>query len=156
MMSLVSWSLAIAMQVLAAPTTDQVVALGASLPIQPSVQVIEAITRAVQQDEQPPLLGSYRAEAALMLTYAYFESRFKICAVGDHGRSLGLFQMQRLNKEIACDPSQAARIWLIRAHEAYEQCRGNLEEARLASLASGNCQHARVLTTHRVRVASAL
>lgn len=145
-----------ALAVLLPPTAAQVQELSIGLPKQVPLSVATAIADAVASDEETPLGGSLRAEAALMVVYAWHESNYKACAAGDSGRSLGIFQLQRLPRVVACDPGQAARIWLARAHDSYTRCEGVEEDARLAALASGNCGHGHVLARSRQRLALGL
>lgn len=135
------------------PSTSDVREMSFGLPREAPPAVVDAITAAVANDEELPLTGSYRGEAALMLVFAYHESAFKTCAAGDSGKSLGVFQLQRLPRAVACDPARAAVVWLARAHESYAKCSMNDEDARLAALASGNCGHGRVLSARREKLA---
>jgi hypothetical protein len=116
-----------------------------------------AIVEAVNSDEfLTPLMGSTLDEARLMVVYAREESGFRSNAVGDHGASLGLFQLQRLPRALAFDPTTNAREWLRRAHLAWEECGALRDDERLSSLVSGNCSHGHVLARHRVARASIL
>lgn len=150
MLNIYTLALSVILRLLISPTSLEVQQMSRQLPVQAPASVIDAITEAVTNDVEPPLLGSYRAEAALMLTYAWEESAFHVCAVGDHGASLGLFQLQRLPKSIACDPRAASKIFLARAHASYNLCTGLPENERLSAFASGNCGHGHMLTRHRV------
>ena len=118
------------------------------------VLVAEAITVAVNEDPALPLMGNTLDEAKLMVVYAREESTFRPYAVGDHGVSLGLFQLQRMPKYLAFNATLNAKEWLARAHAAWEACPALPEEERLASLVSGNCEHGHVLARHRVFAAT--
>lgn len=116
-------------------------------------EIVGAIVEAVNADEEMPLLGSYIAEARLMAVYALYESRFNPIAVGDHGRALGVWQLQGVDRATAFNPVRAAEIWLRLAHASYSKCSTLPEDRRLAQLTSGSCGHGRVVAERRVRLA---
>ena len=151
MFFIAGWIVSFLLQALTPPSTEEVWQMSFAMPRKAPKLVAEAIADAVRDDPQSPLLGSYKNEAQLMLEYAWRESTFRTNAVGDHGSSLGLFQLQRLSKEVAFNPKQSAVIWLQRAHDAYEKCSDNDESDRLAALCSGNCSHGKVEARGRYR-----
>lgn len=67
----------------------------------PSNEVVSAIAGAVETPE----------EAALMTLYAALESSYKQDAVGDGGRSCGIWQ-QQCTRIAGFDLQERARIWL--------------------------------------------
>jgi len=151
MFTIATWFLGMVMQALVPPTAEDVREMSAVFPHKVSKAVAVAIAEGLRDDPSPPLLGNYHDETMLILEYAWRESTFRTNAVGDHGLSLGLLQLQRLPKAVAFDPKQSVIIWLQRAHEAYALCSDNAEEDRLAALCSGNCKHGRVEARGRYR-----
>ena len=109
----------------------------------------DAIESALLDDARAnePLTGSVEGDAALMVEYAYQESAFRARTVGDGGKSLGAWQLQRVTPAVGFDPMQAARIWLARAHASW--CRDNPPGTELAALASGSCERGRKLVKWR-------
>lgn len=116
------------------------------------------IARAVDADDLPPLTGSKEGDAALMTTFAFHESRFRLwdpkrpgrCISGDGGRSYGPLQIQGLAEEIACAPAEAAARWLEIARASIGRC------GDLTALVSGHCGGAPKLARWRVREAATL
>lgn len=136
-----------------------VFAIWTSLGVRHSVDapsIAPAIVDAVAGDTGEPLTGIKAGDVALAAVYAFDESGLRHCAVGDSGRSLGAFQLQRLPPSRACDPSFAAREWLRRAHQSFGLCRALPVEERLAALVSGSCGRGRRLARYRWRQAAAL
>jgi hypothetical protein len=97
-----------------------------------------------------------RRTAAEMTVYAVFEGGNRACAVGDGGKSLGPFQEQRVPASVACDPRQAAAIWLTRAAQSRIDCAALPENEQLAALSSGNCGHGHVVSRRRDALAKGL
>ena len=95
-------------------------------------------------------------EAKLMVVYAAYESGMKRDAIGDHGLSFGTWQLRGLSPELAFDPRYAAKVWVKRARQAAVDCSDSAFEERLAPLASGNCDHARMKTRWRTELAEKL
>ena len=119
--------------------------------------VVDGIASAVEADTQPPLTGSREGDAVLMVRWAYGEDpRFRACAVGDGGKSLGPMQLQQVPASIACDAKAAPRVWLGRAHASVALCVHNAMDEKLAALASGKCDRGRKLTRTRVQEARTL
>lgn len=88
-----------------------------------------------------------REEAERMSEYACFESGLVRTAIGDGGKSRGVFQLQRVSDEVAFTPLLAARAWLELADAVW--CAGNQQDEELAALASGSCQKGRTLVRRR-------
>jgi hypothetical protein len=97
-----------------------------------------------------------RRTAAEMTVYAVFEGGNRACAVGDGGKSLGPWQMQRLPASVACDARQAAAVWLERAAKSRIDCAALPENEQLAALSSGNCGHGHVVSRRRDALAKGL
>ena len=95
-------------------------------------------------------------EAKLMVVYAAYESGMKRDAIGDHGLSFGTWQLRGLSPELAFSPAVAAKVWVRRARQAAVDCSESAFEERLAPLASGNCDHARMKTRWRMELAERL
>jgi len=102
------------------------------------------------------LTGDVSLDEALMVVYAAYESALRPCAVGDGGKSLGVWQLQGVARAIACDPQRAAAHWFAAARASSALCGALPEEERLAALASGDCQHARRLVRERYALARRL
>lgn len=88
-----------------------------------------------------------REEAERMSIYACFEGGMLRKAVGDGGKSRGVFQLQRVSDETAFTPLLAAKAWL--ALEDAVWCAGNAQDEELAALASGRCDRGRTLVRRR-------
>lgn len=82
-----------------------------------------------------------REWAARMAVYTVHESGLSTeCVAGDGDRSHGAFQLQGVPNAVACDPMQAAPIWLARARQSIADCAALPESERMAELASGSCE----------------
>ena len=83
--------------------------------------VAPAIATAVLEDaEGAPVFGSHVEDAAVMAFFAYKESSLYNNAVGDGGRSFGIWQQQT-----ACGRAtvvEQARCWLRLLHEGAKKC----------------------------------
>jgi len=88
-----------------------------------------------------------RDEAERMSIYACFESGLVRKAIGDGGKSRGVFQLQRVSDEVAFTPLLAAKAWLQLEDTVW--CSGNPQDEELAALASGSCQKGRTLVRRR-------
>lgn len=77
--------------------------------------VAEAISTVI--DETQERLYDDETDAALMLVYAWRESRFQADAIGDGGRALGAWQLWVTSRDIALRPMRAARVWYGWARE---------------------------------------
>lgn len=95
--------------------------------------------------------ASSRDDAGDLVVYAVFESNLRISAVGDGGKSFGAFQLssKRAPVEVATVPEKAAAVWLSLAAQSRKDCASLPEDDRLAELASGSCNAARVLARRR-------
>ncbi len=129
-----------------------------SAPRQHDAAVIaQAMVDAVAADPDEPLTGSREGDVSLGLRFAMDESSLRItdsqgeCVNGDSRHAWGTWQLQHANRGAACDPVQAARIWLERAHASVRRCWALDADARLAALASGNCSHGRAVSRERMR-----
>ncbi len=76
----------------------------------------------VGQDSKPLFSGDKGLEktAAVLVSLAWFESRFDIHATGDHGRSHGLYQQQGRG-ELA-DPLEATRVAIETIRQSQKVC----------------------------------
>jgi hypothetical protein len=93
------------------------------------------------------LTARSREEAERMSEYAVFESSLVKRAIGDGGKSRGVFQLQRVSDEVAFTPLLAAKAWLQLEDAVW--CTGNAPDEELAALASGSCQKGRTLVRRR-------
>jgi len=138
------------------PSSDDVLEMMAKVPPAGAYvrtgharQIAEAIA-----DHATALEGlSLRETEALLVVYAARESANTLCVKGDGGRSLGTFQLQGVSEGVACDPAQAVTAWLGRASASIALCASNAPEERLAALASGSCDHGRLVARARMLLA---
>jgi hypothetical protein len=112
-------------------------------------EIADAITTAIQDDSQPPVFGSREEDAAIMAYYALRESWLAKDAVGDRGRSFGVWQQRAITGR--ADVLTQARAWLVSLHEGQRIC-----PASPAAPLSGGCYAARSLANRRVARARAL
>ena len=99
--------------------------------------VAKAISDGVVNEEEP------WKRAAEGVVFAGYESGNDRCAIGDGGRSYGVWQVQGLSKDVACDPSREFSMWLSAVKRSETLCVDNAENERLARLASGSCDRGR-------------
>jgi hypothetical protein len=104
--------------------------------------IAAAIDAAVSRDGEPPVFGSREEDAAVMAYYALRESWLSHNAVGDGGRSFGVWQ-QRSASGRGDLPTQA-RAWLALLHEGARVC-----PASPAAPLSGGCVAARSTADRR-------
>lgn len=136
-------------------STDDVMAMAARLPAEGKTvlggyeKAKDAYAIAAGIAETAPS----RERAALMLTFAAYESGLTIAARGDGGASRGPWQLKYVPDEVAFDPARAAHYWLYLAAGSERTCASNPPDERLASLASGSCQKARAKVRRRVETA---
>lgn len=137
-------------------------AIHPAAPKQPDAAVIaQAMAQAVAADGEEPITGSKEGDLALGLRFAWDESNLRMvdsrgeCLTGDGGKALGPLQLQHTPAALACAPAPAAKIWLAMAHGSARRCSTLEEGARLAALASGNCDHGREVSRRRMRAARA-
>jgi hypothetical protein len=114
--------------------------------------------------EEAPLFAGAEAKertAALLVALAWAESRFDPKAVGDHGRSVGLYQIFSANlptsegfkrEDILGNPTNATRVALRMLRQSMNVCGKRPIEERLGWYASGNAQCAKGLPESRFRV----
>jgi hypothetical protein len=96
--------------------------------------VAGAIAEAVTA-ENSPIFASLEIDEAVLLVIAREESRFRRDAVGDGGKSLGVFELKGTSRHDAFDLRAAARIAYARLRESAAAC----PDAPLAVYASGSC-----------------
>jgi hypothetical protein len=140
-------------------SADDVLAMMSRLPVTETSHTLghwERIGNATQIAYAIATVAPDRTTAALMVTYSAFEGGNRKCAVGDGGRSLGPYQLQRVSPAIACDPMKAATEWLARATASVEACSDLPEDERLSAYVSGNCEHGHVLARRRATIAKAI
>jgi hypothetical protein len=85
-------------------------------------------------------------EAAVLAETAWEEGRLVPDAVGDHGLSRCVYQLQRVAWSILRDLRECTRIAAARIRQSMRAC----VEAPLAVYASGNCGHGRMLSARRM------
>lgn len=138
----------------------------ALVPHAPNVDAFPAIAMAIDRaSHEAPLYagedGPSRT-AAELVALAWFESRFDPRAVGDHGQSLGLWQIGRSNlrdlgvtEDDLFDPYRAARAALRMMRASFAVCRVRPKEERLAQYAAGGADCLRGVRESRHRTALA-
>jgi len=104
--------------------------------------IAAAIDAAVSHDAKPPVFGSREEDAAVMAYYALRESWLSHDAVGDGGRSFGVWQLRSASGR--GDLPTQARAWLALLHEGARVC----PESPAAPL-SGGCVAARLTADRR-------
>src|ERR1700689_1896750 len=77
--------------------------------------IAAAIDAAVSQDAEPSVFGSREEDAAVMAYYAIRERWLSQDAVGDGGRSFGVWQLRSASGR--ADLLTQARAWLALLHE---------------------------------------
>jgi len=139
-------------------TADDVLAMAAKLPAEG-----KALAAGFEKSADAKAIAagiavnaSDRVDAARMLVYAAYESSLTIHVTGDGGASRGPFQLKNVPDEVAYDPARAAHYWLYLASKSRQLCASNPPDEQLASLASGNCQKARVKVRRREETARAI
>ena len=132
-------------------------------PDAPWIDSYTATSKAIaEQAEQDPIFtgaeGTERT-AALLVSLAWFESRFDPDAMGDHGKAFGLYQVQaggdrgpRLLGDARAATESAT--WEIR--RSFQACRRQPFEERLAFYASGSCSKGIPHSKHRIELAQRL
>jgi Transglycosylase SLT domain len=99
-----------------------------------------ATALAYAAEDAPLFKGPHGTEqtVALLLSIAWFESRFDPSARGDHGASLGLFQIAPgtagsfVAKDDLLDPALAARTALRLVRQSFAICQERPQDERLA------------------------
>lgn len=112
-------------------------------------EIADAIATVVSHDTDPPVFGSREEDAAVMAYYALRESWLRKRAVGDGGRSFGVWQERAVTGQ--ADVITQARAWLVQLREGARVC-----PASPAAPLSGGCLIARKLADRRVARARAL
>lgn len=116
------------------------------VPRAPWAASYDEVAKAIadESNEHPVFSGDdgSRKTAALLVAIAYYESRFRPDAVGDHGRSLGLFQIQpaTVSSESPFSlttPREAARVALKLVRTSFHVCRSEALEEQLGWYAAG-------------------
>lgn len=111
--------------------------------------IADAIQAAVSSDQAPPVFGSREDDAAVMAYYALRESWLTRDAVGDGGRSFGVWQQPASVGR--ADLLTQARAWLSFLHEGARIC-----PASPAAPLSGGCVAGRSVADRRARSARVL
>jgi hypothetical protein len=112
-------------------------------------EIASAIEVVITQDKEPPVFGSREEDAAVMAYYALRESWLRKHAVGDGGRSFGVWQENE--KTGRADIITQARAWLYMLHEGARICPDNP-----AAPLSGGCTAAARMAARRVEKARQL
>jgi len=111
--------------------------------------IAAAIETAVSQDVEPPVFGSREEDAAVMAYYAIRESWLTHDAIGDGGRSFGVWKLRSASGR--ADLSTQAHAWLALLHEGARIC-----PASPAAPLSGGCVAARSTADRRATKARSL
>ena len=138
-------------------------------PKAPWSQTYEETAKAIATvvEAETPLFDGEKARektAALLVALAFTESRFDAKAVGDHGQSVGLYQIFSPNlptpegygrNEILGHPLEATRVAHRMMRESMRVCARHPVEERLAWYASGdgNCIRGQSESRYRVGIA---
>jgi hypothetical protein len=112
-------------------------------------EIATAIEVVITEDNLPPVFGSREDDAAVMAYYALRESSLRKHAVGDGGRSFGVWQENE--KTGRADVLTQARAWLYMLHEGARICPDNP-----AAPLSGGCTAASRIAARRVAKAREL
>ncbi len=107
-----------------------------------AASIAAAIDVAVSADAEPPVFGSREQDAAVMAYWALRESWLTRDAVGDGGRSWGVWQQPAAVGR--ADLATQARAWLALLHEGARIC----PQSPAAPL-SGGCAAGRSLADKR-------
>lgn len=138
---------------------QDVVAMIDRLPVSPghpswsSVANAPEIAEAVASTVDGSLTGDVELDAALIVTYARYESEFRKFAIGDGGKAQGFLQIQHVPTWVAFEPKRAVVYWIAVAKASMALCVDNADDERLAALASGDCKRGRALVRRRMAVA---
>lgn len=106
-------------------------------------EISEAITQAANHDPLfPEDKDGCRKTAAILVAVAWFESRFHPNAVGDNGRSFGLFQIQpptgKVPSNVLLNPRTSAYIAVDLIRQSFTACAKRPYEERLSWYVSSN------------------
>lgn len=151
MQTLAAWIFAL--MLLAQPKAPWLASYGAT-----SAGIAQAVTEAEPLFQGP--LGRQKT-AALLVSWMWFESAFRVDAIGDHSMSFGLGQIQASNfgegvtkEAMLSEPGTAARAVLRLLRVSMKACRTLPLEYRGAWYASGSCEGGRLKSAHRFRKAA--
>jgi hypothetical protein len=100
-------------------------------------EVASAIAEGVRGEQDP------WGRASIASVFAAYEAGNQKCAEGDSGKSLGVFQMKGIPRNIACSPRLEFPLWLSLVRYSESRCSDNDPDERLALLASGRCDRGR-------------
>jgi hypothetical protein len=112
-------------------------------------EIASAIETVVMADRLPPVFGSQEEDAAVMAYYAFRESWLRKNAVGDGGKSFGVWQEQCAAGK--ADVLTQARAWVGLLRAGARAC----PQSPAAPL-SGGCKAGRQVADRRVARALAL
>lgn len=140
-----------------AVTADDVLEMAARIPHEAAADMsrpagFEKSSDALAIAAAVARVATSREEAATLIVYAAYESGLRIKAHGDGGKSRGPWQLKYVSDAVAFSPVAAAKYWLWLAGESARICKANVEDERLASLASGYCDRGRAKVRHRAEV----
>lgn len=126
--------------------------------ITPWASTYEATATAIASvvESEPPLFDKDATRvrtAALLVSLAWFESRFDVRAVGDHGSAHGLYQVH--DRGELADPAEATRVALDMVRASFRACRGRDRDELLGWYAAGGPDCTRGLRESRNRLALA-
>jgi len=146
------------MSALLAFTFAAMASLGAP-PREDLADVAVAIAEAAE--ERPVVGGDARRTAALLVVTAWAESRFDVHAVGDGGRSCGLFGIWVGRRPercalLAADHVGAARMARDMLEESLRVCRARPPAERLGLYMGGACDRGLGQSRYRWRLAERL
>jgi hypothetical protein len=115
----------------------------------------EAVATVVR--EAPPLYRddeSRERTAALVVAVAWYESAFRLDAVGDQGRSVCAMQIYHGSRSLLTDPEGCIRAGLRKLRASIAAC----PDAPLAVYARGKCRSAegKRISAHRMQLANRL
>jgi hypothetical protein len=97
--------------------------------------IMAEIAKVVGEDTHSPAFGSKLEDAAAMLETAWEESRFKRDAVGDHGRALCAYQLQRAPRAVLNSLWLCTSIAYARMRQSVAVC----HDAPWAPYVGGSC-----------------
>lgn len=106
-------------------------------------EIATAVTKAAnEQPLFPQHESGSQATAAILISLAWYESRFHTNVVGDNGKSFGLFQIQpptaKVDGKLLLLPMNAAFIATDLVRESFRQCEKRPWTERLSWYVSSN------------------
>lgn len=116
--------------------------------------VMLEIAHIVGESKAPPVFASKEEDAAVMLVTAWEESRFTAAAVGDHGRALCAYQLQRAPRAVLTSMWLCTTIAYARLRASVKACPG----APLSPYVGGGCASAvgQEMSEKRIELAAML